>query len=177
MLFLCLSWYVLPIVKWSSHSFYCLSLRFRKSLQKFLLKDRQSLFFCYSKIRRLKSIRTKGCNFNSINLKTRRLDTMNQFGLDDWFSFAAIGKIKHVSFKVSCVEMWHGNQNLWHLMTLILEAKPSLKPAVIANLDFISDTRRFVFGCIAENNCSQPHSLASNTKWSLRQWIILSRQE
>jgi hypothetical protein len=65
--------------------------------------------------------------------------------------------------------MWHGNQNLWHLMTLILEAKPSLKPAVIANLDFISDTRRFVFGCIAENNCSQPHSLASNIKWSLRQ--------
>jgi hypothetical protein len=42
-------------------------------------------------------------------------------------------------------------------------------PAVIDHLDFISDRRRFTFGFIAENNCSQIHALASNTKWSLRQ--------
>ena len=34
----------------------------------------------------------------------------------------------------------------------MLEAKPSLKPAVIANLDFISDRRRFIFGFIAETS-------------------------
>ena len=84
---------LLPVTK-LSYTCHSLSLWSKKSPQDFLLNHSHSVFFCCGKIlsvtstQKILSVTSKQknrCNCSSVNLKTRRLDKINQFGLDDYF--------------------------------------------------------------------------------------------
>ena len=166
---------LLPVTK-LSYTCHSLSLWSKKSPQDFILNHRHSVFFCCGKIlsvtstQKILSVTSKQknrCNCSSVNLKTRWLDKINQFGLDDYFL-----NFSHLQDQICIIPgVLHRNLS-WKVAPFVATGvnigyKTFIKVTVITNVDFIPDRLRFVFGFISENKLLTPTCI--NTKWSLHQ--------